>query len=342
MVVPISTKSEKYDANCGENMVLQKVVDKRYLKGIKSSREIRMLLPTTEMRPDHAPFDTLTAVNAAEHMMRGQHGAIDAVKAAAVEIEAGAQVMADAICLGGSLIYAAAGSSGLMALADACELPGTFGISPDAIQIHMAGGIPVDGRMPGDTEDATDAAEVVASGVSKGDAVIILSASGTTPYALSVAKSAKRAGGIVIGLACNRDSALLDLADVAICLETPPEVIAGSTRLGAGTAQKAALNLMSSTLGVKLGHVYQGMMVNVVADNAKLIKRATMMVAQIADVSAEKARAALQAANGNTKAAILVAAGRSNFEAIDLLTVHNGHLAPCLNSINQTKTQSSN
>jgi len=245
--------------------------------------------------------------------------------------------MATSIRSGCSLIYAAAGSSGLMALADASELSGTFGISTDAVRIFMPGGVPADGKMPGDTEDDADAAEEAARDIVPGDTAIVLSASGTTPYAVSVAKCAKTKGAKVIAIANNPATTLLEIADVSICLETPPEVIAGSTRLGAGTAQKAALNLMSTLMGVKLGHVYKGMMVNVIADNAKLIKRAAGIVARIAQVSAQDAEGALGIVDGNPKAAILVAKGCSAAAALDLLAAHDGHLGPCLQSITRNQ-----
>lgn len=292
-----------------------------------------MLLPTTEKLPENEAIDALGAHQAAAFMLRGQVSAVEAVSRVAPEIDSGAEAMAAAIGSGNSIIYAAAGSSGLMALADASELPGTFGIPVDAIQIHMAGGVPVDGRMPGDTEDDEKAAETAARAINSGDAVIVLSASGTTPYALALAKFARAKGGTIIAIANNPSSKLLDLADIPICLETPPEVIAGSTRLGAGTAQKAALNLMSSLMAIKLGHVYHGLMVNVVADNAKLVKRAIGIVAHIAGVPEQAAEAALARTGGHTKTAILVATGCAPAAAQELLTTHNGLLGLCFKSL---------
>lgn len=292
-----------------------------------------MLLSTTEKLSEGEALDALPPHSAVSALLAGQSAALEVVSHVAEEIDHAAELMAASIRSGRSLVYAAAGSSGLMALADACELPGTFGISPDAVRIFMAGGVPVDGHMPGDVEDDEDAAQSVAREIAAGDTVVVLSASGGTPYALAIARQAKAKGAKVIGIANNPDTALLDVADVPICLETPPEVIAGSTRLGAGTAQKAVLNIMSSLMGVKLGHVYQGMMVNVVADNAKLAKRATGIVSQIADVSDRDAQAALHSASGNLKAAILIAKGCSHTAAMDLLATYEGHLGPCLETL---------
>ncbi|MEM9579324.1 MAG: N-acetylmuramic acid 6-phosphate etherase [Pseudomonadota bacterium] len=295
-----------------------------------------MLLPITETRPEGDAIDAMPALIAAEAFVDGQLAALEAVRAAAADIDAGAAAMAGAIERGGSLVYAAAGSSGLMALADACELTGTFGIPNDRIAIHMAGGVPADGRMPGGTEDDGGAARHAAQSMTDADVLITLSASGTTPYALDFAKAAKANGASVIGIACNPGAALLDLSDIAICLETPPEVIAGSTRLGAGTAQKAALNLMSTLMGIRLGHVYQGQMVNVMADNAKLIQRAARMVSQIANVGEGAAQDALAEAGGQVKPAILIARGSPRQTAMDLLQRHAGRLDACLEELNAT------
>lgn len=296
------------------------------------------MLPVTETLSKDEVIDALTSVGATELMLRNQHAAIQAVSCAAEQISEGARAMADAIRGQGSLVYAAAGSSGLMALADASELTGTFGIEQSRIQIHMPGGVPVDARMPGDTEDNIDFAQVASNEIKPADAVIVLSASGTTPYALAVARAAKLKGARVIAIANNANTPLLGSADVGICLETPPEVIAGSTRLGAGTAQKVALNLMSSQMGIELGHVYQGQMVNVIADNAKLKKRAEEMVARIAGVTVDSARNALTQAGGGTKLAILVAKGCDLPAAQVLLSTHEGHLGPCLKELKSIKT----
>ena len=291
------------------------------------------MLPTTETLPDGGPLDRLSPLDAAALALDGQVRAAQAVKAALPQIVAGSEVMARGIAGGGALHYAAAGSSGLMALADCCELSGTFGIAPQRVRIHMAGGVPVDGHMPGDTEDDAGAAERICEGVTASDVFIVLSASGTTPYALAVARAARARGAAVIGIANNPGTPLLALGDPAICLETPPEVIAGSTRLGAGTAQKIALNLMSSLMGVRLGHVHEGRMVNLIADNTKLEGRAARIVAAIAEVPEADARDALTRAQGGVKPAILIAAGASPEKAAALLDAHDGHLGPCLHDL---------
>lgn len=297
-----------------------------------------MSLPKTEAVPEGMPIDARSMQDAATFLLDGQSGAIDAVRAAASAIEVGARRMAAAIRSGNRLHYAAAGSSGLMALADASELRGTFGLPSGQIQIHMAGGVPTDCHMPGNTEDDEEAVAEIAKKFSENDVVIVLTASGTTPFALAVARAAQRKRAFVIGLANNPNTPLLDIADQPICIATGPEVIAGSTRLGAGTAQKATLNLMSTLMGIELGHVHKGEMVNVIADNAKLEKRAAGMVSRIAGVSDDAARAALARTNGAVKPAILVASGCPPKMAGALLEQHRGHLAPCLSSLKSNQT----
>ena len=287
-----------------------------------------MTLPLTETLPDHQAIDAVPLEAGVHLLLDGQQAAILAVRHAAPKIARAVQLLAETIKHGGSLIYVAAGSSGLMALADGSELPGTFGIPAERIRIHMAGGIPVDGVMPGHTED--EGAAMDGLDVAHNDTVIVLSASGSTPYALAAAMKARKAGAKIIAIANNHGTPLLQGADVAICLATPPEVVAGSTRLGAGTAQKATLNAMSTLMGVALGHVYQGMMVNLVADNDKLRRRAALIVSRISDVTPETSAAALDTARGDVKSAILIAKGHSPQAAKDLLQHHGGHLGPCL------------
>ena len=263
-------------------------------------------------------------------MLASQTAALDAVTGAVEAIAIGAVVMADVVRRGGTLQYAAAGSSGLMALADASELPGTFGIDQKQVAVHMAGGVPVNGIMPGDTEDSIDDAQRDAAKIAEGDAAIVISASGTTPYALAFAKTAKARGADLICIANRPGSALLQVADVAIALPTAPEFVEGSTRLGAGTAQKVALNMMSTQMGVLLGHVHEGMMVNLTPDNIKLRQRAAGIVCHISAVSASEAEQALQLTGYNTKAAVLVARGLTVENALALLEKHDGLLSACL------------
>ncbi|MDQ1901644.1 N-acetylmuramic acid 6-phosphate etherase [Paracoccus sp. WLY502] len=288
--------------------------------------------PTEQRHPQADGLHLRPAPDIGALFIQAQADAIDSLSAAIPAIEAAARAAAAALRRGGSLGYAGAGSSGLMALADALELAGTFGIPPDRTPVLFAGGAPALLHMRGDVEDDAETAahDFRRSGLSQGDVLVVVSASGSTPYALTVAQAARAAGVTVVGIANVAPSALLERADIGVYLATPPELVAGSTRLGAATAQKAALNLMSVLLGIELGHVHDGFMVNVQADNAKLIGRAARIVANVARVDDAAAKDALAQTGGAVKAAILVARGRSPGDAEQALRQSGGHLAPLL------------
>ncbi|KPA20709.1 N-acetylmuramic acid 6-phosphate etherase [Shimia sp. SK013] len=289
---------------------------------------------TEQCHQDAAGLDIRAPSEAALLMSEVQIQAAASTKSALNEIGAGGDLMAATIASGATLHYVAAGSSGLMAAADALELGGTFSIPAHQIRIHMAGGMPQGVEMPGDTEDSTRSLHDGLSGLGSADTVIAVSASGSTPFTIAAAQIARTAGAKVIGVANNPGSELLLRSDVAICLETPPEVISGSTRLGAATAQKIALNIMSTLMAIRLGHVHDGMMVNLHADNAKLRDRAKNIVATIAQTTTEEAAEALEAAGGHVKTAVLLVSGAASFEhAHRLLKEAGGHLRTALQQI---------
>lgn len=288
----------------------------------------------TEMR--HSAAQGLELRPAEEILEVLASAQVDAAKCVAIaipEIAHGATVAAQSIRAGGRLIYVAAGSSGLMALADALELPGTYGISPGQIVVRLAGGFASLVAMKGGPEDdaAMGRQEIEALALNSDDCVIALTASGETPYPVSAIETARATGARTVGLSNNPGTRILELAEVGICLPTPPEVIAGSTRMGAGTAQKIALNMLSTLMAVELGHVHDGFMVNVIADNLKLKQRANGIVAAITGTNAEGADAALAASNGAVKLAVLIAAGADDLAmAASVLDQHRGHLRPAL------------
>lgn len=285
----------------------------------------------SEMRDGRAlPIDALTRDDALTTMRASHMAALEAMASAQEAIdEAAAQVVAT-LSAGYTLVYAAAGSSGLMALADASELTGTFGIPSGQIRVCMAGGVPVDGIMPGNTEDDRNEAILAARAMKSGDLAIILSASGTTPYAIAFAETAKAQGNTVVAIANATKSSLLAMADIAIGLATAPEVVEGSTRLSAGTAQKVALNMISTQAGILLGHVHDGLMVNLVPDNIKLRQRAKEIVTRITGVPPENAQDALEQAGHDTKLAVLMAAGLNIDVARRRLADSGGRLRDCM------------
>jgi N-acetylmuramic acid 6-phosphate etherase len=291
------------------------------------------MLRTSELpHPAAIGLDLLSIHDAVALFLEGHAHAIEAVCAALPRIADAATLIAGTLSAGGKLAYAGAGSSALMAMADGMELAGTFGIPPEQVRLHMAGGLPglQDAGMPGGTEDDTVEAAKAASDLGPGDLAILVSASGSTPYALAFRDAALARGARVIAVANNAGSPLFDGADVAVCLPTGPEVIAGSTRLSAGTAQKVALNLMTSQAGVIMGHVHDGLMVNLRPDNIKLQERAARIVASLADCDATTANGALQAAGSHVKTAVLMAKGASADTARHLLAAHEGRLRGAL------------
>ncbi|MDX8490961.1 N-acetylmuramic acid 6-phosphate etherase [Mesorhizobium sp. VK22B] len=271
--------------------------------------------------------------NAQVEAAKAVHGAIPAIAEAA-------ELIARQLKSGGRLAYAAAGSSGLMAVADALELPGTFGIARDRIAILIAGGDEAFRTLAGGPEDDTEeaAAAVAKANIGKGDCLIAISASGSTPYAVQAIGDARRRGAATIAIANNKDAPLFGEADVAILLETPPELIAGSTRMGAGTAQKIALNMLSTLAAIHLGHVHDGYMVNLTADNIKLRDRAVRMVAAITGRGRDDAARLLEESGGVVKTAILLAAGAANADAAEKILEGAGQkLRPALSAIEGSK-----
>ena len=293
-----------------------------------------MAIAQTEMTHGSAKgLDLLPPHDVLRVLAAAQVEAARVVETAVPEIAAAAQLAADCVAAGGQLIYAAAGSSGLMALADGLELPGTYGIPNERIKILLAGGVAGLSDMAGAPEDDEDEARAAmeGAGVKAGDCVIAITASGQTPFPLTAVRVARAAGAKTIGIANNAGAALFELVDVAICLPTPPEVISGSTRMGAGTAQKIALNMLSTMMAIHLGHVHDGYMVNVLADNIKLRGRAKRIVMAVTGGSEVVAAHALDVAGGRVKVAILLAAGAEDVAGAEgLLAAHRGKLRPAL------------
>ncbi|MGJ8572000.1 MAG: N-acetylmuramic acid 6-phosphate etherase [Hoeflea sp.] len=240
---------------------------------------------------------------------------------------------------GGKIAYAAAGSSALMAMADGLELPGTFGLPSDRVKILLAGGLASLSDMLGGTEDDSlqGLSDVQSAGIGPNDCLIAVSASGSTPYTVAALVQASRSGAKTIAIANNPDAPLLKSADVAILLSTPPEIVGGSTRLGAATAQKAALNMMSTLMAIHLGHIYDGRMVNLRADNEKLRQRACRIVSEIGGCDDAASRRLLGSTGGSVKHAILLAGGIPSIaHADELLEKYSGNLRRALAEIDAT------
>jgi N-acetylmuramic acid 6-phosphate etherase len=316
------------------------LLDKWYFFGINYQNEENTVpLIRTEQRNDGAAgLDEKSPAAVLRLLLDVQ---VEAAKAVSHELETiadAARLAAEVIAAGGRLAYAAAGSSGLMALADALEIPGTYGIAPDRIVILIAGGTASLNHLAGTYEDNTNQAvqDIADADLREGDCLIAVSASGTTPYTLAAIDEAKKRGLSIISIANNRNVPIFDQANVAIALETPAEMVAGSTRMGAGTAQKIALNLLSTLMAIRLGHVHDGYMVNLVADNVKLRARAAGIVSAISGCNLNEAEELLDASGGSVKTAILLAAGAQGAQqAAGFLESNQQRLRPALSKLKE-------
>lgn len=289
--------------------------------------------PATEIAdPRYAGLDTWQDDTILSALLDGQKRALASVEAAIPALSQAARLAADKLAAGGRLVYLGAGSPALISLGDALEIPQTYGVPRDRILLIFAGGHAITQNLTGVEEDDAELArsDVAKAAIGPADCVLAISASGSTPYTVAGLEAAAAAGASTVGIAGNRGAPLLEAAEVAVLLDAGPEVISGSTRMGAGTAQKAALNMLSTLIGVRLGHVYDGLMVNVIADNAKLRGRAARIVMKITGVDQPKAHDALSLSGGAVKPAILIAAGATPAEAGDILGQTKGNLRAAL------------
>jgi N-acetylmuramic acid 6-phosphate etherase len=266
-------------------------------------------LVTERINTASAAIDQMTPLQIVQLM-----NAEDASVAAAVARELPAiaravEAIADRLRNGGRLISIGAGTSGRLGALDAVECPPTFDVAPDRIIGVIAGGSFALAQSAEDLEDSADAgrADIERLGVSSADALVGITASGRTPYVLGAVTSAGARGTLVIGLTCNTDTPLHSAADIVIAPDVGPEVIAGSTRLKAGTAQKMVLNMLSTATMVLLGKTYGNLMVDVRATNMKLRERALAILAQATGLARGECEARLTAANDELKTAILAA-----------------------------------
>ncbi len=266
-------------------------------------------LPQTERRNDALRgLDTLSTRELVLAISTDQRTAVEAVVGASDAIARVVGAVSERLAAGGRLHYVGAGSSGRLGVLDASEMPPTFGTSPELVCAHIAGGdralrTPVEGA-----EDDGDAGERgVAGHVYADDAVIGISASGGAAYVTRAVARARALGAFTAAITNSDPTPLGDAAEVSIFLDTGPEALTGSTRLKAGTSQKLALNTISTAVMVRLGKVYENLMVDVVATNAKLSARARRLVQSLAGVDANEAQQFLTASGGNVKVAVVMA-----------------------------------
>lgn len=291
-------------------------------------------LPATEAASARtADLDAWDNATVLEALWEGQMAAVSAVRPALPAIERAADAAAPLLAAGGRLVYAGAGTSGRIGVQDGAELPPTFDWPEDRLVLLMAGGDSALTRAIENAEDRQDLARAAITAHRVGgpsDVVIGIAASGATPFTLACVQEAARRGALTIGVANSAGAPLLAACAHPILVETGAEPIAGSTRLKAGTSQKVVLNLLSTLLMVRLGHVYRGMMVDMQARNAKLRHRAVRMLQALTGQEPEPVRQALERAGGKVKLAALILEGQDRGEAESLLERHGGRLRDAL------------
>ncbi len=257
-----------------------------------------------------------------------------AVAAEAEQIARAIDAIAECLQRGGRLIYIGAGTSGRLGVLDAAEIPPTFGVPPGCVIALIAGGARAVTESIEGAEDDMDggAREIARVNVTADDVVVGIAASGATPYVIGGMEEAKRRGAFVAGIACDRSSPMEDIAAVMIAPLVGPEVIAGSTRLKAGTAQKMVLNMISTGVMIRLGKTFGNLMVDVQPTNAKLRERARRIVEVACDLSPEDAEALLARCNGEVKIALVSALARVTPEvARQRLQKANGFVRAAVN-----------
>ena len=284
---------------------------------------------TEETNPHSKEIDALSIKEIIRIMNDENLLVTEAVKAAGDSISMAVKDAVSAIRSGGRLIYIGAGTSGRLGVLDASEIPPTFNVSPDAVRGMIAGGNRALTEAVEGAEDDEDAGIEAVSGVSNKDMLIGITASGTTPFTLAALKEGKRRGAKCRLLTCN--DVRYDFLDGIIKLLAGPEIIAGSTRLKAGTATKIVLNMISTAVMIRLGKVYKGYMVDVVPSNKKLRKRAVRIIQEITGCRIGEADVLLDRSGGNAKTAILMRLkGLSCEEAKGLLESSGGSLRKAL------------
>ena len=289
-------------------------------------------MTTERASPRYAGIDVWEPADILESLILGQFAAVAAVRAALPEIEAAAIAMQERLRERGRLVYAGAGTSGRMGVQDGAELIPTFSWPDDRLLLLIAGGKDALLQSVEGAEDEVEQAVALVTRheINAADVLIAVAASGTTPFTMTCLREARKRGALTVGIANNRDTPILHESHHAILLNTGSEPIAGSTRMKAGTAQKIALNLLSSLLMILLGRVYQGLMVDVRALNKKLVRRSEDMLMQLTGRSRDEARAALDRANGSVKVAVLLLHGCDPDRAADLLDRAAGQLGKAL------------
>lgn len=295
---------------------------------------------TTEQRNERSLYlDRLSTLEIVQIMNGEDRKVADAVRQAIPNIVPAIDAIVQVMQNGGRLFYVGAGTSGRLGILDASECPPTFGAPPDLVQGIIAGG---EKALLHAVENAEDDAEQGAADirgkVTGRDAVVGISANGGTPYVIGAIREAGRIGALTVGISCNADAELSRMVRHAVEVPVGPEVVTGSTRLKAGTAQKMVLNMMSTVTMIKLGKVYGNLMVNVQATNRKLRDRVIRIICDAAEVDPDTARFFCAEANGDARVAILmIKFGISCEQAEEVLARENQHFGNAMRRLEQQR-----
>jgi N-acetylmuramic acid 6-phosphate etherase len=290
-------------------------------------------LLTEQLNPASASIDSLPVGEALRIINAEDSKVPEAVAREIPAIGRAVEAVVAAIRAGGRLFYIGAGTSGRLGVLDASECPPTFSISPDLVQGIIAGGESALSHATEASEDdpTSGVRDLFGRGFTARDVLVGIAASGRTPYVLGAVAEAKRLGAVTVGISCTPDSELSRAVDIPITPLVGPEVVAGSTRMKAGTAQKLVLNMLTTGTFIRLGYVYGNLMVNVQPRNEKLADRAVRIVAQAAGISRERAGELLAEAGKNVRAAILMArSGVGRDEAERRLAAAGGRISEAL------------
>lgn len=296
----------------------------------RSKQQLELSRLTTEQsNPSARELDTKSAIEIARIITAEDTKVAAAVEKVLPQIATAIDWVAHCLRNGGRLIYVGAGTSGRIAALDAAECPPTFNTDPKMVQFVIAGGAKA---LAGATEADEDSRslgirEMRKKRLGKQDVVVGLAASGRTPFTVAAVEYARRAGAKTVAITCNRGTPLARAAELAIVVDTGPEVLAGSTRMKAGTAEKMVLNLLSTGAMVRLGYVYGNLMVNLHRKNSKLAERSVSIVQQALRVKQREALEALRNAHNSVPVAIVMSnAGVSRAVAAQSLVRAQGHV----------------
>jgi len=296
---------------------------------------------TTESRnPNTLDIDKVSTLEMVKIMNNEDKKVAEAVEKELANIAEAIDGISERMSKGGRLIYIGAGTSGRLGILDASECPPTYGVSEELVQGIIAGGKEAIFRAKEGAEDSKELAveDLKAIKLTENDTVVGLAASGRTPYVIGGLNYANEIGALTISVSCNKDSEISKYAKIEIAPVVGPEVVTGSTRLKAGTAQKLVLNMLSTGVMIKQGKVYGNLMVDVKASNEKLVERAKRIVCEATGAEREEAERVLEETNYDVKLSILmIISGEGKDKAKEVLDLNNGYIAKALKYIQNNK-----